>query len=588
MPSQPPSEQRKWYEPSNAWCLQSTARNHSEHSKSKRHLENLRLKGTSAVFTALPSARKYRISAGALAFRIRQGLQLAAQVQGQYNMPADELVCVMAHRYKIKRHDAVVDALLEAGWEADIVSLREVCKHFKDPNGTGLSVTPDGVLILHDGTGVAFDVTIVNTLGEVAAMRNKNKGHGTPAARKRALDERAATHKRVREAVKAGTMTPLEAQEARDAAAQAVQAAYHCGYELPTRLGGCVFKCVGLTPLGGWFSGARDWMESAVHTGDQAGSMCYDPRYEHASKTWASSKHRQATMQATGIAQATATYKWVQDKARQELIRDMGARAKATVPVLTPPTLLAAYGEYSAHQADATEEEGEEEEDEAEPSENGEGTEVGRDPGSVPDATYGDEAEDEAKEPNNEGTAEGEESEEEGKRGTGGGEQAAEAIRAIASGPSEGNANKASAASTDGQRQATTYTGAHRGVDQAPSRIQSEAGTHGARGAQRTGSNNTHHTTHHTTHTVPRCEVPAVLADDRITEHAGRRASAGRGYHENINSKDTDQSNSNDTNNTYDTSETGSEEESDTAQARGTASAAAEAVLSDSFTHVSS
>ena len=290
-------------------------------------------------------------------------------------------------------------------------------------------------------------------------------------------------------------------------------------------------------------------------------------------------------MQGTGIAQAIATYKWVQAKARQELIRDMGARAKANVPVLTPPTMLAAYGEYSAHQADATEEE---EEEDAETSETEEGTDAGEETGTESDAAYGEEAEDEAKVPNNEGTEEGEESEAEEGRETGSGKKAAGANGATTSGPSAGNAHKASAASTDAQRQATTNTGAHRGAEQARSTDQSEAGTNGTRAAQRKGSDNTHTTTHYTAHTVPRSEEPAVNADDRNTEQAGRRASSGCSYHENNNSKDTDQSNSNDTYDTYDTYETGSEEESDNAQARGTANAAAEAVLSDSTTHVSS
>ena len=48
------------------------------------------------------------------------------------------------------------------------MACREVAKHFKCPYLTWHSVTPDGAVVLEDGTVVALDVTVVGD-GENAA-----------------------------------------------------------------------------------------------------------------------------------------------------------------------------------------------------------------------------------------------------------------------------------------------------------------------------------------------------------------------------------------------------------------------------------
>jgi hypothetical protein len=53
--------------------------------------------------------------------------------------------------HRVRRHDAVVDAVLLAALDANLVACREVAKHFGCPYGTGMSITPDGVIVLADG-----------------------------------------------------------------------------------------------------------------------------------------------------------------------------------------------------------------------------------------------------------------------------------------------------------------------------------------------------------------------------------------------------------------------------------------------------
>ena len=138
-------------------------------SKSEqRRLVDLLLPGTSAVYAAIPSGKRMEVNHKALAFRIRMQFGLRAQVGGWHNTSAEELVREITAFYRLRRHDEVVDAIILAALESNLVACREVAKHFKCPYLTGHSVTPDGAVVLEDGTVVALDVTVVGD-GENAA-----------------------------------------------------------------------------------------------------------------------------------------------------------------------------------------------------------------------------------------------------------------------------------------------------------------------------------------------------------------------------------------------------------------------------------
>ena len=78
-----------------------------------------------------------------------------------HHAPANELVQQMTHHYKVRRHDGVVDAVLLAALDSNLVVCREVAKHFQCPFGSGESMTPDGAIVLADGTVNALDVTVI-------------------------------------------------------------------------------------------------------------------------------------------------------------------------------------------------------------------------------------------------------------------------------------------------------------------------------------------------------------------------------------------------------------------------------------------
>ena len=54
----------------------------------------------------------------------------------------------MTHHYKVRRYDGVVDAVLLAALDSDLVECREVAKHFQRPYGSGESITPDGAIYI--------------------------------------------------------------------------------------------------------------------------------------------------------------------------------------------------------------------------------------------------------------------------------------------------------------------------------------------------------------------------------------------------------------------------------------------------------
>ena len=103
----------------------------SNSASERRRLRDLLLPGSSAVFTAIPSSPRMRVGHEAYAFRIRQQFGLPALLCAWHRAPADELVQQMTHRYKVRRHDGVVDAVLLAALDSDLVVCREVAKHLR-------------------------------------------------------------------------------------------------------------------------------------------------------------------------------------------------------------------------------------------------------------------------------------------------------------------------------------------------------------------------------------------------------------------------------------------------------------------------
>jgi len=309
----------------------------------KRRLKDLLLPGTAAVFQAIPSGPRMQLSHEALAFRIRQQFALKALLCGWHHAPADELVRQITEYHRIRRHDAVVDAVLLAALDADLIACREVAKHFECPYGTGASITPDGVIVMADGTVLALDVVVVGT-GDKAqeTARRKRFGWGSLGALERAKRARAETWETVRLAEEDGTMGRRAAEEERQKAAGLVQQAYSGGYEHPIEVGGAVFTPLVLSPYGGWHGGCgnEQWTSRTTHTGDDAPFLSYDERFEHPARTWASSSHRKFTHAAVGIAMAAATFRFMQATAKTAMRRVLGIRG-GQGETLVPPTAVA-------------------------------------------------------------------------------------------------------------------------------------------------------------------------------------------------------------------------------------------------------
>ena len=69
----------------------------------------------------------------------------------------------------------------------------------------------------------------------------------------------------------------------------------------------------------------------------------WDERFEHPARTWASASHRAFTLQATGVAMANATYMFMRENSRFEMMRAVcvGAKAVASVEMAVPSTMVA-------------------------------------------------------------------------------------------------------------------------------------------------------------------------------------------------------------------------------------------------------
>ena len=318
----------------------------SNSASEKRRLRDLLLPGTSAVFTAIPSSPRMRVPHEAYAFRIRQQFALPALLCAWHRAPADELVQQMTHHYKVRRHDGVVDAVLLAALDSDLVVCREVAKHFQCPFGSGEAITPDGAIVLADGTVIALDVTVVGS-GDAAKemIRRKTVGWGSLGALERARRARADTWERVRRAEEDGAMGRREAEEERQRAATLVQQAWSGGYKRACEVGGAVFVPMAMTPYGGWHredkDSAESWTRRTTHTGDNVGYYEFDQRFEHPGRTWASATHRAFSFACVGAAMANETWKFVQAKSKQAMKQVLGIKDEAARMKVTPPLAVA-------------------------------------------------------------------------------------------------------------------------------------------------------------------------------------------------------------------------------------------------------
>ena len=317
----------------------------SDNSNEKRRLRDLLLPGTAAVFNAIPSSHRMRVEHEAYAFKIRQHFGLPALLCAWHLAPADELVQQMTHHHKVRRHDGVVDAVLRAALDSDLVVCREVAKHFQCPFGSGESITPDGAIVLADGTVVALDVTVVGCSNAAKEMiRRKTVGWGSLGALERARRARAHIWEEVRRAEEDGTMSRREAEEERQRAATLIQQAWSCGYKRACEVGGAIFVPMALTPYGGWHKekgSAESWTRRTTHTGDGAGYYEFDQRFEHPGRTWASATHRAFTFACVGAAMANETWKFVQAKSKQAMKQVLGIKNDAARMKVTPPLAVA-------------------------------------------------------------------------------------------------------------------------------------------------------------------------------------------------------------------------------------------------------
>jgi len=100
-----------------------------------------------------------------------------------------------------------------------------------------------------------------------------------------------------------------------------------------------------LTPYGGWHKEAKEWTDRVAHTGDKVPHDAWDERFEHPARTWAPASHRSFTLQVTGVAMANATYMFMRENSRCELMRVVRAKAVASVEMAVPPAMVA--GELS-------------------------------------------------------------------------------------------------------------------------------------------------------------------------------------------------------------------------------------------------
>ena len=76
----------------------------------------------------------------------------------------------------------------------------------------------------------------------------------------------------------------------------------------PAAAVGDSFEPVVLTPFGGWYREAQQYLRKLCHSGDGRSAAVMGAHFEHPAQTWASWSHRAFTMQHVAVAIAKATY----------------------------------------------------------------------------------------------------------------------------------------------------------------------------------------------------------------------------------------------------------------------------------------
>jgi hypothetical protein len=309
-----------------------------------RRLEDCLLPGTRAAFTAIPSCKALKMPQQKLAFRLRMQFGLEAKLGGFHKEDAYRIALTMGNspKWRNLKHDACTDALLDSAVASNLVACREPERHFQCHNGTDLSVCPDGIVILEDGTPVGFDVTFAATaaIGK-RLIREKRFGHGSPRDRQAAQEERAAVHAHIKEARARGDMTQREAQNARYKIGLKLESSYHSGYDGPLGLGGGKSLVICLSYFGGWRSPIGEAMDVIGHTGDEESDYSFEERFDHRGKTWASTTHRQFSLQAVAVATVNATFDWVASESKRVLREVLQVREKERRLEVTPPVACA-------------------------------------------------------------------------------------------------------------------------------------------------------------------------------------------------------------------------------------------------------
>jgi hypothetical protein len=95
-----------------------------------------------------------------------------------------------------------------------LIACREVAKHFECPYGTGASITPDGVIVMADGTVLALDFVVGGTgdKAQETAWR-KRFGWGSLGALERAL--RRLAGRRILEMMRCSSRTIMRCSSTR-------------------------------------------------------------------------------------------------------------------------------------------------------------------------------------------------------------------------------------------------------------------------------------------------------------------------------------------------------------------------------------
>ena len=114
-----------------------------------------------------------------------------------------------------------------------------------------------------------------------------------------------------------------------------------------------------LTHYGGWHSGATGedgFLNHVCHTGDGETHTGWGERFEHPTKTWACTMHKQFTMQAVAVAIAKATWAWVRGKCEEAMREVLGVGRGVQAGEVETPAMAAEAGRETRRGAESDEE----------------------------------------------------------------------------------------------------------------------------------------------------------------------------------------------------------------------------------------